>query len=861
MKHLARALTALALTLSPGVALAQLDPVVIEAESGTAGSQFAVASDGTVTYVTISPTGAGSSPGSAERVITYSVAFPHAGVWELYIRVRVGPGTFNDDSMFYGRGFGAKNPASDPEWVLVNGLAGIVGFTNPSDKVVGGTGTAGSGVWKWVKLTAFDGGISFTVPEGALTQTFQIGGREDGLWIDKVAFGPQDVFFTVDNLDTGTAGTTEPPPPPFEPTGPPIATGQPKHLGSAWSSAQNEDFEDYWNQVTPENGGKWGSVEGTRDVMNWNDLRAAYNLAKNNGFEFRLHTLVWGAQQPGWIASLPADEQREEIEEWFAAAAAEFPDIDQIDVVNEPLHQPPPYVAALGGAGETGWDWVLEAFRLARQHFPNAKLGLNDFSITNSNTDTTRYLQIISLLQAEDLIDYIGEQGHAFSTRGNMAVHAANLDRLGATGLPVYITELDIDGPTDETQLADYQRIFPVFWEHPAVRGITLWGFRIGHWRTAQGAYLVLLNGAERPAMEWLKEYVPNAVLPPWIEEHPVSKTVTLFDDVTFTCEGNGTAPLEYQWEKNGEPIDSNPSAGTATLMLDGVTSADAGEYRCVVSNGAGDAVSTAAELTVGAALSRRAPSVAGALNGSIQMLLAESVSLSGGASISGDLLVPGSPQVVLNGNPSYQGTVDGDGSPAPSGYSITIAGGATLRHVIRRTDPIAFPAVSMPPAPPGNRDVVLTSPGQDPGDFATVRSLTLRDNVGQIAVPPGTYGAFSANTGSGITLGVAGATEPAVYDLQSLTLKAGSQLLIVGPVVLTTGSAAAVSGAAGNPGHPEWLMLNVASGGLTVNGATLSGFVVAPNGAVTINTGGAIHGGIKADLVVIKEGASLTEP
>jgi endo-1,4-beta-xylanase len=340
MKHVARVLTALALTLLPGVALAQLDPVVVEAESGTVGSQFIVATDATVTpavlYTAITSTVAGGNPGTSERVITYSVTFPHAGVWELYIRLRVGPATFNDDSMFYANGFGVKNVSSDADWILANGLAGTVGFTNPTDKVTGG-GVAGSGVWKWVKLSAFDGGEaprSFTVPDGALTQTFEIAGREDGLWIDKIAFGPAGVFFTVSNLDNGQPGTTEPPPPPFEPTGPPIATDQPKHLGSAWSPAQNEDFEDYWNQVTPENAGKWASVEGTRDVMNWNQLRTAYNLAKNNNFEFRLHTLIWGNQQPAWIESLPTAEQRQEIEEWFAAVAAEFPDIDQIDVVN-----------------------------------------------------------------------------------------------------------------------------------------------------------------------------------------------------------------------------------------------------------------------------------------------------------------------------------------------------------------------------------------------------------------------------------------------------------------------------------------------------------------------------------------------
>jgi hypothetical protein len=35
----------------------------------------------------------------------------------------------------------------------------------------------------------------------------------------------------------------------------PIATGQVKFLGSAWSEAQSDGFAAYWNQVTPENGG------------------------------------------------------------------------------------------------------------------------------------------------------------------------------------------------------------------------------------------------------------------------------------------------------------------------------------------------------------------------------------------------------------------------------------------------------------------------------------------------------------------------------------------------------------------------------------------------------------------------------
>jgi len=297
-----------------------------------------------------------------------------------------------------------------------------------------------------------------------------------------------------------------------------LADGLPKFLGCAYGANQAANFADYWNKVTPENGGKWGSVEAERDRMDWRALDDAYAFAERHGLPFQMHVLVWGNQQPEWIEALPPQEQREEIEEWFGAVAARYPKLAFVEVVNEPLHDPPDktdegggnYIEALGGSGKTGWDWVLESFRLARKHFPHSTLLINDYSITNNDADTSRYLAIIELLQKKNLLDAIGVQGHAFATTTEtpMPVHRANLDRLASTGLPIYVTELDIDGPTDEAQLRDYQRIFPVFWEHPGVRGVTLWGFRPGLWRMAQGANLVRKDGSERLALQWLRKYL-----------------------------------------------------------------------------------------------------------------------------------------------------------------------------------------------------------------------------------------------------------------------------------------------------------------------------------------------------------------
>ena len=194
--------------------------VTFEAESGVPGSNFTNGTAGAVQFISISTDSVNSgNPGNANRVATYTVTFPAAGAYNLYARLRVGPNTFSDDSLFYGNGFGVKSATSDGDWLTVNGLA-AGGFTASGD-VVAGNGSAGSQVWKWVNLSQFNPSgsgtetpITFTVPAGHLTQTFQIGARENGLDLDKFAFGTASYTFTVSNLDSGTDGTPPPPAPP-----------------------------------------------------------------------------------------------------------------------------------------------------------------------------------------------------------------------------------------------------------------------------------------------------------------------------------------------------------------------------------------------------------------------------------------------------------------------------------------------------------------------------------------------------------------------------------------------------------------------------------------------------------------------
>jgi glucuronoarabinoxylan endo-1,4-beta-xylanase len=184
--------------------------VAFEAESGALGTDWAVSNSPSPAYITITSTTTTNNPVSAARVATYTVNFPTADTYQLYARVNVGAGTFNDDSLFYAASFGSKNPTLSSDWILVNGLA-AAGFNNSADVVTGG-GTLGSGVWKRINPSQFTGQNGLTVSAGNLTQTFQIGAREDGLNIDKLVFGSAGDTFTVANLANGTDGTPIPPP-------------------------------------------------------------------------------------------------------------------------------------------------------------------------------------------------------------------------------------------------------------------------------------------------------------------------------------------------------------------------------------------------------------------------------------------------------------------------------------------------------------------------------------------------------------------------------------------------------------------------------------------------------------------------
>jgi endo-1,4-beta-xylanase len=308
-----------------------------------------------------------------------------------------------------------------------------------------------------------------------------------------------------------------------------IADGAAKFLGNITQGTPPSNFADYWNQITLENGGKWGPVQSSQNSFNWKETDAAYEYCKSKGWPYKHHCFVWGNQQPGWVNSGNA---RSAVENYIKTFAERYPETALIDVVNEPLHAPAGYREGLGGSGSTGWDWVVTVFELARKYCTKSKLILNDYGIVNDTRQTANYLKIIRILQERDLIDMIGVQSHYFNLENvQPAIIKRNLDSLANTGLPITSSEFDLRGD-ETTQLNRYKTYFPLFWEHPAVVGVTLWGYT-NNW----GGAIIMSGGREYAALKWLRTYVDS--LEKVTAKTPVEKTAVVASPVSISFSGH----------------------------------------------------------------------------------------------------------------------------------------------------------------------------------------------------------------------------------------------------------------------------------------------------------------------------------
>jgi hypothetical protein len=145
------------------------------------------------------------------------------------------------------------------------------------------------------------------------------------------------------------------------------------------------------------------------------------------------------------------------------------------------------------------------------------------------------------------------------------------------------------------------------------------------------------------------------------ITSQPASQTVTAGRTATFTVAATGTAPLSYQWRKNGTAI-AGATSSSYTTPATARSSDNGAQFTVLVSNTAGSTTSSAATLTVTAAPLQITTSNLPA--GQVQALYSTTLQATGGVSpytwsLFSGLLPTGltlQPDGTISGTPTFAG-------------------------------------------------------------------------------------------------------------------------------------------------------------------------------------------------------------
>ena len=303
-----------------------------------------------------------------------------------------------------------------------------------------------------------------------------------------------------------------------------------------------------FNSLSPENVLKWQAIHPRPGTSGYDFARGDAYVAfgEKNKMLVVGHTLVWHSQTPRWVfqdesgralsGTNAADREllRQRMRDHIQTVVGRYRGRIKIwDVVNEALNnsgnpadtnllrQSSPWVQILGE------EFIAQAFQCAHEADPAAILRYNDYAVENE-PKRKRLIALIKRLQAQNVpVMAIGSQTHANLTWPSAALEDAALTDIAQLGLPIHITELDVNGsrrgqqsqtaevaevarlnadekPSPEESVSEkmtrqYRSLFAVFRQHRAeIKLVTFWGVTDADSWLRQGTPL-LFDGKGQP--------------------------------------------------------------------------------------------------------------------------------------------------------------------------------------------------------------------------------------------------------------------------------------------------------------------------------------------------------------------------
>ena len=174
---------------------------------------------------------------------------------------------------------------------------------------------------------------------------------------------------------------------------------------------------------------------------------------------FRGHNTCWGVYNPSWLdnGNFTSSELVDILENHVTTVLDHYQGKAVAwDIVNEAISDSAPYDFKANtwnnitaDADGINTNYIDVAFRAARKADPNAKLFYNDYNVASSQgwsqgKSDAMYNMVKSMLDRGVPIDGVGLQMHVGTGYDLVDGVIKNMERYGALGLEVHITELDL---------------------------------------------------------------------------------------------------------------------------------------------------------------------------------------------------------------------------------------------------------------------------------------------------------------------------------------------------------------------------------------------------------------------------------
>lgn len=246
--------------------------------------------------------------------------------------------------------------------------------------------------------------------------------------------------------------------------------------------------------ITSEWGPVMAEIKRYPDRYDFSMADATIKWAFASGLKVKGEHLIWHLSDPDWIKNVTYTTAqydsvfKEYIQTTINYFKTNYPGlITHWSVVNEAIDDNTHTYRNTFWYQKLGQDYIAKAFTYARQADPNVKLYYNDYNADGLSVKADSMYNILKRLKQQGVpIDGVGLQMHvSLENFPGKAAVLSNMNRLGALGLEVYVTEIDVAINEDQSgvsvpkfpqQAQVYCDVLEACIESPYCKDYTIWG-------------------------------------------------------------------------------------------------------------------------------------------------------------------------------------------------------------------------------------------------------------------------------------------------------------------------------------------------------------------------------------------------